>query len=222
MNHRWHFRNRWTTRQAAQVAALSAALTVPWLATGCASGGAGLPQEEGLHPRLTRFCYIEEGKLVTLAVDTEATRLREKEKVIPFAIAIANNGLRRMTLTRESLTLIDDQGRRYALASVQEGRAIGTLQLYDYKLSEHFLGVISNRFTAHTELKTVFFPVPVTETRFASRGLVQERTELPKQSWTWDVVYFPHPEGPIEGRKFELWLKTAELEQPVFVKLAVR
>lgn len=205
--------------QAAVVTLLGLTLT---LASGCATSGASLPQEEGLNPRLTRFAYLEEGKLVTLAADTEALRNRDKQKVIPVAIVIANNGLPRLTLTRESLTLIDDQGRRYALASVPEGRKIGALAVHDYRLSEYFFGVLSNRFTAHTFLRTVFFPIPVTERGFEQRGLLQEYTELPKQSWTYDIVYFPHPEGSILGRKFELWLNTKELEQPVFVKFAVR
>ncbi len=205
--------------RAAVVASLGLALT---LASGCATSGSSLPQEEGLNPRLTRFAYLEEGKLVTLAADTEALRNRDKQPVIPVAIVIANNGLPRLTLTRESLTLIDDQGRRYALASVPEGRKIGALAIHDYRQSEYFFGVLSNRFTAHTFLRTVFFPIPVTERRFEQRGLLQEHTELPKQSWTYDIVYFPHPEGSILGRKFELWLNTKELEQPVFVKFAVR
>ncbi len=205
--------------RAAIVVSLGAAM---WLSSGCASSSSSLPQEEGLNPRLTRFAYLEEGKLVTLAADTEATRNRDKQKVIPVAIVIANNGLPRLTLTRESLTLIDDQGRRYAMASVPEGRAIGALAIHDYRQSEYFLGVLSNRFTAHTFLRTVFFPIPVTERGFEQRGLLQEHTELPRQSWTYDIVYFPHPEGSILGRKFELWLNTKELEQPVFVKFAVR
>jgi hypothetical protein len=36
-----------------------------------------------------------------------------------------------------------------------------------------------------------------------------------------DVIYFPHPEGPLLGRKYELWLKPREWDKAVFVRLAV-
>jgi hypothetical protein len=188
---------------------------------GCQSLKGTLPQEEGLHPRLTRFAYIEEGKLATLIVDTEASRQREKQAVVPLAIAIANNGLPRFTLTRESLTLVDQRGRRYALASVPEAKKVGGLQGLDYRLSESFFGVVENRFTAHTELQTVFFPVSSPSGPYSGRGLLREVTELPKQSWTRDVIYFPHPEGEWVGGRYELWLNAKELEQPVFVKFAI-
>ncbi|NIM01294.1 MAG: hypothetical protein GTN89_12530, partial [Acidobacteria bacterium] len=51
--------------------------------------------------------------LMTLIVDTRATRYREQSPYIPLEIAIANNGLRQIALTRESFTLIDEAGNRY-------------------------------------------------------------------------------------------------------------
>ena len=47
---------------------------------------------------------------MTLIVDTKATRYREATPYIPLEIAIANNGLRQIALTRESFTLIDEDG----------------------------------------------------------------------------------------------------------------
>lgn len=192
------------------------------LAAGCAGLKGNLPQEEGLHPRITRFAYLEEGKLVTLAVDTQAARQRETSKVVPLAIAVANNGMPRLTLTRESFTLIDDQGKRYTMASVQEGRTYGSLQILDLRLSQNFAEVMNGRFTAHDFLKTVFFPLQVTENEYAYRGLLRERTELSRQSWTYDVLYFPHPDGEWVGHKYELWMDTEELDPGVFVKFKVQ
>ncbi|UCF68698.1 MAG: hypothetical protein JSV80_05265 [Acidobacteriota bacterium] len=174
-----------------------------------------MPQEEGLHPRLTRFGYLEEGKLVSLLVDTEATRRREGDSVVPFGIGVANIGLRRLTLTRESFTLIDDQGQRYAMVSVREARSGTSTMSYDRRLSRAFIGAFTGRFDAWPQQRADFFPEPGGST-------VTDRVELFPRSWTVDILYFPHPEGDLVGRRYEMWLDTEELEEPVFVKFAVK
>jgi len=190
---------------------------------GCASGFNDLPQEPGFSPRLTRFTYLEEGKLVSLAADTEATLQREKQKFIPVGIGIANLGLGKpLTLSRESFTLVDDQGKKYSLATVQEARSLAGLQTYDLKLEQTFVEVLNNRFTTMMSVPMVFFPVQSTEPQYARRGIVRDRVELPIRSWAWDVLYFPHPEGKLKGRKYELWLDAPELEEPIFVRFAVK
>jgi len=192
-------------------------------AAGCASGFNDLPQEPGFSPRLTRFTYLEEGKLVSLAADTEATLQREKQKFIPVGIGIANLGLGKpLTLSRESFTLVDDQGKKYSLATVQEARSLAGLQTYDLKLEQTFVEVLNNRFTTMMSVPMVFFPVQSTEPQYARRGIVRDRVELPIRSWAWDVLYFPHPEGKLKGRKYELWLDAPELEEPIFVRFAVK
>ena len=192
-------------------------------AAGCASGFNDLPQEPGFSPRLTRFTYLEEGKLVSLAADTEATLQREKQKFIPVGIGIANLGLGKpLTLSRESFTLVDDQGKKYSLATVQEARSLAGLQTYDLKLEQTFVEVLNNRFTTMMNVPMAFFPVQSTEPQYARRGIVRDRVELPIRSWAWDVLYFPHPEGKLKGRKYELWLDAPELEEPIFVRFAVK
>ena len=190
---------------------------------GCASGFNDLPQEPGFSPRLTRFTYLEEGKLVSLAADTEATLQREKQKFIPVGIGIANLGLGKpLTLSRESFTLVDDQGKKYSLATVQEARSLAGLQTYDLKLEQTFVEVLNNRFTTMMSVPMVFFPVQSTEPQYSRRGIVRDRVELPDRSWAWDILYFPHPEGKLKGRKYELWLDAPELKEPVFVRFAVK
>ncbi|MDH3284052.1 MAG: hypothetical protein OEQ13_04885, partial [Acidobacteriota bacterium] len=73
----------------------------------CGSPLENLPREGDLHPRLTRFAYIEEGKLISFIVDTAATRRREGVPFIPVGVGVANIGLKQISLTRESFTLID-------------------------------------------------------------------------------------------------------------------
>ena len=190
---------------------------------GCASGFNDLPQEPGFSPRLTRFTYLEEGKLVSLAADTEATIQREKQKFIPVGVGIANLGLpSSLTLTRESFTLVDDQGKKYSLATVSEARSLAGLQTYDLKLAQNFSEVLLTRFTTLMNVPMVFFPVQSTEPQYSRRGIVRDRVELPDRSWAWDILYFPHPEGKLKGRKYELWLDAPELKEPVFVRFAVK
>ncbi|MCU0225780.1 MAG: hypothetical protein MUF27_17305 [Acidobacteria bacterium] len=204
--------------------AMGLALGLALLAVaGCASGYNDLPQEPGFSPRLNRFTYIEEGKLVALAADTEAAIQREKQKFIPIGVGIANLGLdKALTLGRESFTLVDDQGKKYSLATVQEARSLAGLQIFDVKLSENFVGVLDTRFITFPDVPMVFFPVQSTEPQYSRRGIVRDRVELPLRTWAWDILYFPHPEGKLKGRKYELWLDAPELKEPIFVRFAVK
>ena len=211
-------------RRAARPGLWLVAAALIWIAVaaGCASMFGGLPQEEGLHPRLTRFAYLEEGKLVSLAVDTEAARRRTDAEYIPLAVGIANLGLDRLVITRESFTLVDDEGNRYALASIKELRGSKPNVFYDFRLTAHFRGVFAQRFDLWPKMPAVFFPVPSAEPSFRRRGVVRDRVELSEKTWMEDVLYFPNPEGDLLDRRYELWLDTEQLENPVFVKFAIK
>lgn len=198
------------------------ALSVALAGAGCKSMFGGLPQEEGLHPRLTRFAYLEEGKLISLAVDTEAARQRDAGEYVPLFVGVANNGLDRIVLDRESFTLVDEEGNRYALASIPEVREARPPVEYDLKLTSQFRGVWAGRFDIWPEIPAVFFPVGANDVRYRHRGLARDRVELSMKTWMKDLLYFPMPETGLVGHRFELWLDTEEMEQPVFVKFAVK
>lgn len=200
-----------------------AAIALAVLISGCASARR-LPQEEGLHPRLTPFTYIEEGKLVALSVDTQCTGLRDKEPFIPLPVAVSNKGLKRLAMTRESFTLVDEAGNRYPLATVQEARTLGPIMANDYRVSEYFFDVIATQFHAWTFQSVTLFPVlnatnPLLGTR---RNIVADNIELAQRMWMTDILYFPHPKGSVKGKKFELWLSSPDLPDPVFVKFRVK
>jgi len=72
---------------------------------------------EGLDRRLDAFTYIEEGKLVAFAVNTQAARYREAEAYIPLAVGIANKGTETIRLDRESFVLQDEAGKQYPMAT---------------------------------------------------------------------------------------------------------
>ncbi|GAB4222300.1 MAG: hypothetical protein Kow0062_19040 [Acidobacteriota bacterium] len=205
--------------------ALGAAVAAGALLAGCASLRGTLPQEEGLHPRLTRYTYLERGSLVALAADVSATLQREDKAYIPVGIGVANIGLPSLTLTRESFTLVDEEGRRYPMAGVGEVRAeLGGLMKYDLRLSFTFAEVFATGYQGWRQVPSVFFPLQDAEidSLFSRRNVVRDNVTLPRATWMVDVIYFPHPEGEITGRRFELWMKTPELEEPIFVKFAVK
>ncbi len=189
---------------------------------GCATFSGGLPQEEGLHPRLTPYAYLEEGTEVSLAVDTEATRWREEAPFIPLAVGVANIDLHKMTITRESFTLVDEAGRRYPLATVQELRESRPRMAMDYRLGEYFLGVFAGRWDVWPLMPAVFFPFPTVNPRLQDKALLRDRVELPRHSWMYDMLYFPHPEGKLVGQRYTLLFKCEEFAHPLVLNFTVR
>lgn len=170
--------------------------------------------------KLSTFAFIEEGKLATFIVDTRATRYREKERYIPIEIAVANRGVRQLTLTRESFTLADETGNRYPCASPKE-----LLDNYEYldldrNLSE-LSEIVFNRFAAMTA-----YPSKLSPTRLFGRaglpGTVTDTVSLPRYGYLIDMIYFPAPSTGLKGHKFELTMSTAELTDPIFVKFEVK
>jgi len=170
--------------------------------------------EDGLDHRLSRFSYIEEGKLVGLAVDGQAARYREETPFFPLQVAVANKGLTRLTVKRESFWLIDEEGNRYPLATLGELRdAYGQVRV-DRRFAENFVGVLLSRWPNYTDMPSNLFPEE-------GGGIRTEFVELHKFAWFADFLYFPHPKTGVVGHRFELWMDAEELEDPVFVKFKI-
>lgn len=190
--------------------------TLAVLAPACIIGGSTRrSQRPGeLDYKLGPFTYMEEGKLVSLAVGTEATKEREKEKFIPLHLAFANRGAPTLTITRESFTLQDENGKRYPLASLQEvGDTYGPSQM-----DRHFtttFDMFRSRLTTFDRVDSNFFP------ERASGRLVIERVEVPRFYYLLDLLYFPHPDDQVVGRRFELHVKPTGTEDEFFVKFLV-
>src|SRR5262245_16948456 len=98
-------------------AAFMAVVTTVVGVAGCAAAKpTDTRKYEGLDHKLDRFTYIEEGKLVGLAVGTQAARYREESPYMPLAVGIANKSKQILHIDRESFLLYDENGRRYPLA----------------------------------------------------------------------------------------------------------
>jgi len=170
--------------------------------------------------KLSTFAYIEEGKLATFIVDTRATRYRGKDAYIPLEIAIANRGVKQLTLTRESFTLADDKGNRYPCASPKE-----LLDNYDFldldRDLEELGGIVFNRFGALTRYPSNFSPTHFAVREGQSRTVI-DRVQLPKFGYVLDMIYFPMPATGLKGHAFELAMTAPELTDAIFVKFEVQ
>jgi len=176
-------------------------------------------EAKGFDKKLSTFAYIEEGDLMTLIVDTRPARDKDGAAYMPFEIAIANHGLRKIELTLESFTLIDGQGNRYPAASPRELLEGYEMLDFDRNLGE-LEGIIFNRFGALARYPSNFSP-----TRALSVGgtnIVRDLVSLPKHGYLIDFIYFPAPVTGIRDQPFELFVDSPDLESPVFVKFEVR
>ena len=144
--------------------ALAALLVVT--AASCATRGQVGGGPEQLDPKFTLSSYYEEGRLVALVVGTRATRMREKRSHIPLEVAIVNKGMEALTLTRESFTLIDEEGRRYpAVGSEELAEEYGSVDL-DRRLGE-IAPVVRNRFGSYQQIRSTLtrsFDKPIEQT----------------------------------------------------------
>jgi len=177
-------------------------------------------ETSALDRKLSTFAYIEEGDLMTLIVDTKATRYREKSSYIPLEIVIANNGLRQLVLTRESFTLIDEEGNRYPAASPRE--LIEEYEFLDLDRNQlaELDGIVFNKFAAYARYPSMFSPTRGHS--FGRSNLVRDLVSLPRFGYLLDFIYFPAPKNGLLGKRFELFVDSRQLEDPVFVKFEVK
>lgn len=168
--------------------------------------------------KLSTYAYIEEGRIATLIVGTRAARDKDGQPYIPLEIAIANHGLRQLVLTRESFTLIDEDGNRYPVATPQELLAGYPMLDFDRNLAE-LESIVFNRFGAMPRYPSNFSPSMEVGVR---SNLVRDMVSLPKHGYLIDWLFFPAPKTGIRDHAFELFVDTRELEDPIFVRFEVR
>ncbi len=187
--------------------------------SGCSVFQRKLPQDPGTNPRLGPQTYLEEGDLVALSVDVSAATQREASPLVPLAVSIADNGVRGLTLGRESFTLVDKEGNRYPLASVAEAKDANVAA--DYQSARLFFEIVGTTYRGYTYVPCSFFP-PTMRDPLRRQRIVRDNVELEPRLWTADLLYFPHPKGTLVGRDFELWMSAPQLKEPVFVKFRVK
>ena len=174
----------------------------------------------GLDRKLSTFAFIEEGDIVSFIVDTRATRYRENDAFIPLEICVANRGLKKLTLTRESFILFDDEGNRYHTASPRD-----LIEGYEWLDQDRNLGelagILFNRFGAFNRYPSSFSPTRLRPRDPFSSGIVRDRVSLPRFGFMIDFIYFPMPTTRVLNRRFELHMEATELPHAIFVKFVV-
>lgn len=184
--------------------------------TGCIIGGkqrrAQRPGE--LDYKLGPFTYLEEGKLVGLAVGTEPTRYREKEKFMPLDVAIANKDAATLKLSRESFVLQDENGKRYPLVPVSDFISGYGPSALDRTFTTSFSMFITHH-PNFDRIESNFFP------EAASGRIVIDHVEIPRFHYMLDLLYFPMPDTGLVGHRFELHVTSPGLPDEVFVKFLV-
>jgi len=176
-----------------------------------------------LDRKLSTFAWIEQGDLVTFVVGTRAARYRENSPFLPIEIALANTGVKTLLLTRESFTLVDENGARYPVATPRE-----LLEGYDFldldrdQLAELEL-IVHSKFAAYTRYQSKFSPTHMSRSDLAGGALtVRDLVSLPKFGYIMDYLYFPAPATGVLGHKFEIFLESESLPQPIFVKFEIK
>jgi hypothetical protein len=177
--------------------------------SGC-SGSKQAPSD--VDPKLTNTAFMEDGQLVNFIVGVRATKSRADRDYIPIQIAIVNKGLAGLTVNREFFTLIDEDGNRYAPVGREELQRGYPNPDLDRRLGD-LDGVVRGKYQSYPV-------VPSTLTPTFDRPVLLE-TKLPRFTLMVDWLYFPRPEGGVKERRFELFLDSPELPDPVFVRFRV-
>jgi hypothetical protein len=200
-----------------------ATLVLALAGAACFERRSNAPREVGgLDEKLSTFAWQEDGNLVNLIVDTRAARYAEDAGYMPLEIAVANRGVKDLTLTRESFTLVDETGQKYPVVGPRE-----LMESYDFldrdrtTLAE-LEGIVEARFATFTRFPSKFSPTRTLMGR--GSNLVRDSVSLPKFGYFVDFIYFPKPGTGIKDHKFELQMASPALppdNNPIFVKFMV-
>jgi hypothetical protein len=163
-------------------------------------------------PKFSLSSYIEDGSLVALIVGTRPTGHRASKAYIPFEVAIVNKGLESLTLTRESFTLVDEEGNEYPTVGREElSSGYGSIDL-DRQLGE-IPEVVRGRYQSYAQVPSVLTP--------SFDKPMERKLSLHRFSYALDFLYFPTPPTGVAGRRFSVFVRAPELAEPVFVKVQV-
>lgn len=167
-----------------------------------------------LDQKYDRFTYTLESDKVLVGVTTFVARYREKDEYVPLEIGVANKRLNKLTLTRDSFTLIDELGNEYPLASPEELLDNYRKQSVDLRIA-HITHISRSLFGGLSSVDSNFQP------NGPGHSLVWDRVELPRTYFMIDVLYFQRPASGIKGKKFEFRVSAPELEEPIQVRFMI-
>jgi len=177
----------------------------------------GLPA--GLDLKAGAYSYKSEDREVSMVVDYEVARLRKEENYFPLDVMIANKKLAQVTVTRDSLILIDPDGKLYNMASIQEIQENYPKLWADSQFRESSAFTDTQALTSFTNYqpqRSNFFPEAAGGARVTNRVIIRPRGYID------DRIYFPRPEKGVDKQKLILRLVAPELDTPFDVVFAIK
>jgi len=172
-----------------------------------------------LSQKFSTYAYKVENREVALIVDYEVARLRKKENYFPLDVIIANKRLPSVTITRDSLILVDSTGKSYPMATITEIQWAYPKLLADsdfkYSTFESEQQPLTG-FSYFERQRSNFFP------QRAGGARVTDSVILPPRGYINDRLYFPMPDTGIDGQRLTLRLVAEELEAPIEVNFILK
>ena len=197
----------------------SGCVVVVCLAVIAGTGCAGLernPNVVGTYSdKLSTYNFKEEGALARIVVGVEGARFIRDEPYVPIFVQVSNKAKIGFEITRESFTLEDSLGRRYALAPSREVSENYRRLDIDRRLFRRNMQFTATGVSLMTYISSDFFP---SSTR---RSLLVDHLSLPPRTYMEDVLYFPIPEAGLNGVPLRLSFKVKEIEEAIQVVFEV-
>jgi len=146
-------------------------------------------------------------------------RKRTEEAYFPLGIKIANKRLGQVIVDRETLVLVDENGRIYSMPGVVELERNYDKLVPDHKFQSQ-TGIMGDTlltgFSYYQKADSRFFP------QVQGGGRVIDSVKIRAHGYLEDMIYFPMPEGGIKGRMLRLRLDVYELEKPFEIVFPVQ
>ncbi len=165
------------------------------------------------------YSYMRQSRDLAIVVDVEMARKRTEEAYFPLGIKIANKRLGQVIVDRETLVLVDENGRIYPMPGVVELERNYDKLVPDHKFQSQ-TGIMGDTlltgFSYYQKADSRFFP-PV-----QGGGRVIDSAKIRAHGYLEDMIYFPMPEGGIKGRMLRLRLDVYELEKPFEIVFPVQ
>jgi hypothetical protein len=167
-----------------------------------------------LDDKLAHSTWIVDGD-VTLIASSRATRFRLKQAFVPVEIAIVNRGMKSLSLTRESFSLVDARGNRFPAVGGKELEKgyKGSVDLDRERFTEA-APIVFGKYPSYSHIPSNFSPG-------FSNAIARDRVFLPRFSYIVDFLYFPAPSSYTLGEPLELRVSAPELSDPVFIRFSV-
>lgn len=159
--------------------------------------------------------YKEKDGPITILVGSFPASLNEGEAFFPLQVAVGVRGRdATLTVTRESFTLIDPDGKVYPMATYREIRARDRLLEFNQSIDTAQPLVIGQQFANSFRIASRFFPSP------ASTSSPVDRVHLKRTVYFKDLIYFPYPDLGLRG-VLTIRFRTKEMTRPIDVRFEV-